>query len=131
MTTVRFGVGVVIQRDGRYLLGLRRGPLGRGSWGFPGGHVEAGEDPLRCAARELHEETGLSLVDAQPASWSRHVDAASGQAYVTLIVEASAAGEPTLREPDKCVEWRWFEAAALPQPLFAPTGLYFATLSLR
>ncbi len=28
-------------------------------WDFPKGHIEAGEDPQRTAARELHEETGI------------------------------------------------------------------------
>ncbi len=28
-------------------------------WDFPKGHIEAGEDPLRTAARELQEETGI------------------------------------------------------------------------
>lgn len=28
-------------------------------WGLPGGHVEAGEEPLAAAYRELLEETGL------------------------------------------------------------------------
>lgn len=28
-------------------------------WDFPKGHIEAGEDPLTTAARELQEETGI------------------------------------------------------------------------
>lgn len=31
----------------------------RGHWGFPKGHLEAGETPEQAAARELEEETGL------------------------------------------------------------------------
>ena len=27
--------------------------------GFPGGHIEPGEEPLEAAVRELHEETGM------------------------------------------------------------------------
>ena len=33
------------------------------NWDFPKGLVEAGEDQLACAKRELKEETGLAAVD--------------------------------------------------------------------
>src|SRR3989304_10512636 len=31
-------------------------------WGFPKGHLEAGEDQKTCAQRELFEETGLKVL---------------------------------------------------------------------
>jgi bis(5'-nucleosidyl)-tetraphosphatase len=31
-----------------------------GNWGFPKGHIEAGEDDLAAACREVQEEVGLS-----------------------------------------------------------------------
>jgi len=52
---------VVFRRTGRgvYFLVLRA----YRNWDFPKGLVEAGEDQLTCAKRELKEETGLSGVD--------------------------------------------------------------------
>ena len=52
---------VVFRRTGRgiYYLALRA----YNNWDFPKGLVEAGEDQLTCAKRELKEETGLSSVD--------------------------------------------------------------------
>jgi len=52
---------VVFRRTGRgiYYLVLRAYK----NWDFPKGLVEAGEDQLTCAKRELKEETGLSRVD--------------------------------------------------------------------
>jgi 8-oxo-dGTP pyrophosphatase MutT (NUDIX family) len=52
---------VVFRRTGRgiYYLLLRA----YNNWDFPKGLVEAGEDQLACARRELKEETGLSSVD--------------------------------------------------------------------
>ncbi|HGM5580456.1 TPA: NUDIX hydrolase [Pseudomonas putida] len=40
----------------RVLLVRKKG----GKWNFPGGQIEQGEQPREAAARELHEETGLS-----------------------------------------------------------------------
>jgi 8-oxo-dGTP pyrophosphatase MutT (NUDIX family) len=45
--------GVVI-RDERVLL-LRNE---REEWELPGGKLELGEDPAKCVAREIYEETG-------------------------------------------------------------------------
>lgn len=36
----------------------------KGSFNFPGGHVEENESFIECALRELTEETGLELTDA-------------------------------------------------------------------
>lgn len=33
-----------------------------GNWGFPKGHVEAGEDPADAARREVREEAGLDAL---------------------------------------------------------------------
>lgn len=55
-------VGVVQRTDGRVLLAER--PAGKpwaGYWEFPGGKIEAGEDPRAALTRELHEELGIEL----------------------------------------------------------------------
>lgn len=37
-----------------------------GCWGFPGGSLEAGEEPLTAIKRELREETGMCVEVARP-----------------------------------------------------------------
>ena len=59
------GVGGVVVREGRVLLVQRaREPL-KGLWSLPGGLVEVGETLEEALARELREETALS-VEAGP-----------------------------------------------------------------
>jgi mutator protein MutT len=56
------GVGaVVLNRDGRVLLARRAHEPLKGEWSLPGGAVEVGETLEAAVAREILEETGLSV----------------------------------------------------------------------
>lgn len=123
-TITRVGVGVLIVRDGRVLLGERRGSHGAGTWAPPGGHLEHGEGAESCARRETAEETGLALGTVARGPYT--VDTIDGRHYVTLFVLATAEGEPRLLEPEKCAGWSWHAWIALPSPLFAPLGTLVA-----
>ncbi|WP_184245944.1 nucleotide triphosphate diphosphatase NUDT15 [Paraburkholderia atlantica] len=125
-TETVLGVGVVIQREGRYLLGLRRSEYGYGTWGFPGGKVDMGEDPLAAASRELLEETGLVLTDSVATTWRTKWIEPGKLRHITLFVEGGSTGLPICMEPDKCEAWSWFAEDALPANLFEPTQLYFS-----
>lgn len=61
----RAGVGIVLRRrsTGDVLTFERIGPPG--AWQYPQGGIEAGEDPLGAAWRELREEIGLSSANAE------------------------------------------------------------------
>jgi 8-oxo-dGTP diphosphatase len=116
-----------VVRDGRVLLGLRRGPHGTGTWSFPGGKVDAGEAPSRAVARELEEETGLVATAVSQIGWTDDLFAESGLHYVTLHHLVDATGEPERREPDKCERWSWHAWDELPQPLFRPVASLVAS----
>lgn len=49
----------ILQRDGRFLLVLRRNPPSADMYAFPGGRAEVGETPADTALREFEEETGI------------------------------------------------------------------------
>ncbi len=112
------GVNVLVIRDGKILLGRRKGSDPEGAWGLPGGHLEEQERMLDCAARELEEETGLTaasftfaIADNDAREQKHH--------YVHFgFLTEGVAGEPTLREPDRCYGWEWFPLDKLPSPLF-------------
>lgn len=47
--------GIVLNSEGRVAVVSQKGV----SWSLPKGHIEAGEEPLAAALREIYEETGL------------------------------------------------------------------------
>jgi 8-oxo-dGTP diphosphatase len=115
------GVGALVLRAGKVLLGRRLGSHGAGTWALPGGHLEFGETVAGCARREVFEECGLELGAVADGPYTSDLFPEVGRHYVTLFVIAeSAHGEPQRREPTKCAEWRWFDWHDLPRPLFAP-----------
>ena len=64
---VDVAVGVLIDTDGNFLLTSRpEGKVYAGYWEFPGGKLEAGESVEQALRRELHEELGIAIGDAQP-----------------------------------------------------------------
>ena len=127
----QIGVGVLIFRDGKLLLGRRKGSHGAATWSAPGGHLEYGETPEACACRETAEETGLTLNQLEPGRFVSDVFHDVGKHYITLfMVSRDAQGEPECREPEKCDGWEWFSPDALPSPLFAPLQTLIACYGL-
>ena len=128
----REGVAVIVLReeDGpsggwifKILLGERAGSHGAGTWALPGGAIDEGEDHFAAALRELEEETGLLGRAISEVGFVENV-MVDGGPWRTYYVYVEAAGEPTLREPNKNKGWRWFALGALPSPLFAPVAKY-------
>ncbi len=60
-------VGVIHDADGRILIAKRDKKAHQGDlWEFPGGKVEADENVRQALSRELHEELGIQVRQAQP-----------------------------------------------------------------
>lgn len=123
--TVRVGVGVwVFNPNGQVLLGKRLSKHGNGTWAPPGGHLEFGETPEQCAARELFEETGLEIHTSKitPFAITNDVFKDEDKHYVTIHCHAyyhnGIARFIDVKEKDKCETWKWFYLNKLPSPLF-------------
>lgn len=114
------GVGVVVVKDSKVLLGKRKGSHGLGEWSFAGGHLEFGESVEECARRELEEETGLKAESLSLGPWVN--DMIDGDKhYITVFVFVDRfQGEAKTMEPHKCEGWSWFEWNKFPEPLFSP-----------
>jgi 8-oxo-dGTP diphosphatase len=54
-------ITILVEDNGRVLLGKRRGNPGKGTWALPSGYIDYEEDFLTAAIRETKEETGLEV----------------------------------------------------------------------
>ncbi|MFJ2854465.1 NUDIX domain-containing protein [Streptomyces rubiginosohelvolus] len=113
------GVHLFLQdADGRVLLGLRHPDSAYAGrlWHTLAGHCER-EDAVSSLIRETEEEAGL-LLDREAIDLVHMVhsqDSPAASPRIQLFFRArSWSGVPQVREPDRCVEWRWFNPKDLP-----------------
>ncbi len=132
-TDPRVGVGVIVFKDGKVLMGLRTGSHAANVWAFPGGSVDPGETPVATAVRELFEETGLRARAIRTLPyWSNDLFPEDNKHFITLyfLIEAEG-GDPVIVEPHKCLEWRYCPIDNLPTPYFTGIDGLLATLDLK
>ncbi|HEY0480536.1 MAG TPA: NUDIX domain-containing protein [Kofleriaceae bacterium] len=119
------GVGVMVRKHGKVLLGRRKGSHGAGEYAWPGGHLEYGERFAECAAREVAEETGMQIGAIRFLRVLNTMHYAPTHYVDIALVAEWLDGEPEVREPDKVDGWAWYDLDALPSPLFhmVPTAI--------
>ena len=114
----KVGVGVMILKDGKVLLGKRRGSHGDGEFAFPGGHLEYLESFAGCARREIKEECGIEI-DNIRFQFLANVTKYAPKHYVHVGLLADwKSGEPELLEPEKSEFWQWYDIGSPPSPVF-------------
>lgn len=117
----RVGIGVFVFKDGKFIMGCRKGAHGEGSWSVPGGHLEFGETIEEGARREVEEETGLAITDIKIAGLTNDIFETEGKHYITIWVTSRwESGHPQLMEPDKFLDLDWHDFETLPENLFLP-----------
>jgi len=114
----KVGIGIIITKDDHVLLMKRKGPHGHGTWSTPGGHLDFGETPEECAAREAKEEVGLEVVDIRFRAVTNDIFETTGKHYITIWMEGKSTGEPFIAAEEEVAELGWFAWSSLPQPLF-------------
>lgn len=114
---------VVLQRDDQVLLQLRRGTGYMDEhWALLAGHLERGETITAAAVREVAEESGVVVdeADLEPLTTLHRFipDGPPIEQRCDMFFRVRRwAGRPAPLEPDRCAEMRWFALDALPDPV--------------
>ena len=102
---------VILDAEGRVLLGRRAFEPHAGRWDLPGGFLNEAEDPLVALHREVQEETGLTIeVDGLLGMWNEPYQ--DGRTVLCLTWFARASG--VMEAADDVTELRWFTAQDVP-----------------
>lgn len=117
------GIGVMIFKGKKILLGKRKGSHGEGEYAFPGGHLDYMETIGDCAKRETFEETGIKIKNIR-FQFLANVRRYKPKHYLHIGVIADyKSGKVQLKEPEQCERWDWYNLNKLPKPLFWMTKL--------
>lgn len=120
----KVGVGVMVMRKEKVLLGRRKGAHGEGEYANTGGHMEPLESIFETARRETIEEAGIEIVNIRFLCVSNIIEYAPKHYIDVGLIAEWKSGEPQVLEPDKREAWDWYDLNDLPQPLFASTARY-------
>lgn len=127
----KVGVGIMLLKDGKVLLGKRHDDAGKassdlhgeGTWTMPGGKLDFHETLIDGALRELAEEIGVKLPKESLDVLCVQDDMVPDNHYVTIgFVCRNFEAEPKVMEPEEITEWRWFDFNALPEKVYAPSA---------
>ena len=123
MRTVIVAAGIVIEDRGVLLSRRKSGTHLAGMWEFPGGKVEAGEDPRAALVRELEEELGISVTVGEIVDVTFHRYDDADKAVLLLFFEATRT--PSSPEPKALdvAEVAWFRDDALDPAAFPPADV--------
>ena len=117
----KVGIGVFVFKDGQFLMGCRKNTHGAEQWSVPGGHIEFGETFEQTAAREVFEETGITIKNIRFGAVTNDHFEKEGKHYISIwMLSDWESGSEQVLEPEKFVTMRWHSFDALPVPLFAP-----------
>ena len=119
---------VFVIQEGRILLIRKKRGLGAGKINGPGGRLEPGETPGACAARELHEELGVTAGPLVRAGDHRFQFVDGYSIFVHVYRTSGCTGTPI--ETDEAVPM-WFEVGEIPFEEMWEDDRYWLPLVLK
>ena len=113
------GIGVIVEKDGKILIGKRLSSHGAGTYMIPGGHLEFGETFEEGAARETFEGAGIIIKNLTLICVRNDIEYEKHYVVIGMHAEWESGG---LRdEIGISEEWKWMDPHQLPEPLFPPS----------
>lgn len=112
----KVGVGAITIKDEKVLLVKRGVEPSNGLWAIPGGKLKLGESMQECAAREILEETGITIKAGDCIYVFDFIERDSEEKikFHYVIIDFAAdyvAGVP--RAADDALEAGWFSAGEI------------------
>lgn len=115
------GIGTIIIKDGKVLLGRRVTEHGKETWSVPGGHLEFKEEIEEGCIREVKEETNINIKNLKFVTVTNNIFPDENMHSITIFMRADYdSGEIKVNEPENFRDVGWFDWDNLPQPLFLP-----------
>lgn len=122
MPDIHVSAAIIHDEAGRVLVVRKQGTT---KFMQPGGKPEAGENPAQTLARELDEELGLKVDDAQLRPLGRFVSAAANEPGHRVIADAFALTieADTVTVQAELAELRWITPADVDTLPLAPLSV--------
>ena len=130
-------VGIILKKENQVLLVQRHNDSKwmPGYWNFPGGLLEENETLTTAAAREIHEEVGVTVSPSNfTFSHVIHVHASISKLHDILglyFVAEEWNGIPTNCEPDKHSHVTWFDFDDLPKNITDHASLAIESIKTK
>jgi len=125
---VDVAVGILLHSDGAFLLTSRpQGKVYEGYWEFPGGKLEAHESVEQALSRELFEELGIQVLEADVQLWKQQmVDYPHALVRLNFCKIFRWQGDLQMREQQQAA---WQNLPATVQPVLPGTVPVLAWLA--
>lgn len=104
---VKVIVGVVIEKDGKYLLVQEAKEKCRGKWNLPAGHLDPGETMADGAKREAKEETGCEVELTGVCQIGSRVK--ENEVFASVIFTTKLIREEIAFDPEEILDVKWFD----------------------
>lgn len=116
-------VGVMIWKDGKILIGKRKGRHGNGEYSCPGGHIEFGESLEESVIKETKEEAGINIKNIKFISVANILRHTERQDVQLNFVADWENGDVRTDPEERIGDWDWYDLDNLPDPIFLPTKI--------